>query len=89
VLVATPSSTGQRLGVLGSVTMLRLLARWPTRDDLAVACRQDLVEFARAARHGWPERFADNILTALARPSRRFDPRWCGPRAQGSGWANS
>lgn len=54
---------------LGSPTMLRLLERWPTAEDLAQATHEDLVAFARAASHGWPERFADRVQAALARPS--------------------
>jgi len=54
---------------LGAVTVLRLLARWPTQDELAAASRAELVAFARAGRHGWPDRFADTVATALAAPS--------------------
>jgi hypothetical protein len=54
---------------LGAVTVLRLLARWPTQDDLAAADRAELTDFARAGRHGWPDRFADNVATALATPT--------------------
>lgn len=54
---------------LGAVTVLRLLARWPTQDELAAADRAELVAFARAGRHGWPERFADTVAAALAAPS--------------------
>src|SRR3954451_19320698 len=49
-------------GGLGTATMLRLLQRWPTQQDLAGASRLEWIEFARAARHGWPDRFADNVL---------------------------
>ena len=49
--------------------MLRLLERWPTQTELATASRDELVAFARAGRHGWPERFADRVATALATPS--------------------
>lgn len=51
---------------LGLPTMLRLVERWPTHDELASASTQELVEFARAGRHGWPERFADRVCAALA-----------------------
>jgi transposase len=51
---------------LGAPTMLRLLERWPTRQQLAAATREELVAFARAGRHGWPERFADQVTAALA-----------------------
>jgi len=54
---------------LGAPTMLRLLQRWPTQAELAGASRAELVSFARAGRHGWPERFADRVSTALSTPS--------------------
>jgi transposase len=53
---------------LGAPTMLRLLDRWPTQAELATAARAEIVAFARAGRHGWPERFADRVATALAAP---------------------
>jgi hypothetical protein len=56
-------------GDLGAPTVLRLLQRWPTQPELAAACREELVTFARAAHHGWPERFADRVTAALAAPS--------------------
>jgi transposase len=58
---------------LGAPTVLRLLERWPTRDLLAAASRQELVAFARAGRHGWPERFADKVIAALT--GDQFTPR--------------
>lgn len=54
---------------LGAVTVLRLLERWPTQEILATATREELADFARASRHGWPERFADQVAAALATPS--------------------
>jgi transposase len=51
---------------LGAPTILKLLQRWPTRDQLAAASHQELLAFARAARHGWPDRFADRVRAALA-----------------------
>jgi hypothetical protein len=54
---------------LGAPTVLRLLQRWPTQPELAGASREELVEFARAGRHGWPDRFADRVAAALAAPS--------------------
>jgi hypothetical protein len=50
-------------------TVLRLLERWPTQAELAAAGRNELVAFARAGRHGWPDRFAERIADALARPA--------------------
>jgi transposase len=58
---------------LGAPTMLKLLERWPTRDLLAAASREELVASARANRHGWPDRPADKIITALA--GDQFTPR--------------
>lgn len=51
---------------LGAPTFLKLLERWPTANDLATASRDDLVAFARAACHGWPDRFANKVQAALA-----------------------
>jgi transposase len=72
LLVIFPAAVhlaGTCAGGLGSVTMIRLLARWATQDELAEATRAELVEFARTARHGWPERFAGRVQDALARPA--------------------
>jgi transposase len=54
---------------LGAPTMLRLLERWPTQAELAAASHEEIAAFARAGRHGWPDRFADRVATALAEPS--------------------
>jgi transposase len=66
-LLATFPATLQLAGDdLGAPTVLRLLTRWPTMGALGNATRADLVAFARAAKHGWPERFADRVQAALA-----------------------
>jgi len=54
---------------LGAPTVLRLLERWPTQAELGAVSRQELTTFARAGRHGWPDRFADKVADALARPA--------------------
>ncbi len=54
---------------LGAPTLLRLLERWPSAEALRSASRDELVSFARAGRHGWPERFADRVQAALATPT--------------------
>lgn len=54
---------------LGAPTVLRLLARWPTQAELAHASRDELVDFARTAKHGWPEKFSDRVTAALADPT--------------------
>jgi len=51
---------------LGAPTFLRLLERWPTADALASASRKELETFARAHKHGWPDRFADRVQHARA-----------------------
>lgn len=51
---------------MGAPTFLRLLERWPTANALASASRDELMAFARASRHGWPERFADRVEAAMA-----------------------
>jgi transposase len=50
---------------LGAPTMLRLLQHWPSAGVLRATGRDQLVAFARAGRHGWPERFADRVAQAL------------------------
>jgi transposase len=54
---------------LGAPTVLRLLERWSTQGELAQASRDELEAFARAGRHGWPDRFANRVIDALAAPS--------------------
>jgi transposase len=51
---------------LGSPVLLRLLARWSSHDQLAAIAPADIIAFARAAKHGWPDRFAARIADALA-----------------------
>lgn len=54
---------------LGAPTVLRLLERWPTQNELATATRDELEAFARARHNGWPDRFADRVIQALAAPA--------------------
>jgi transposase len=73
-LIATfPAALQLAGGDLGAPTVLKLLERWPTQASLAAASRAELTDFARAGRHGWPDRFADRIQAALA--SDHFTPR--------------
>lgn len=51
---------------LGSPVLLRLLARWPSHDQLAALDPADIIAFARSAKHGWPDRFAARVADALA-----------------------
>jgi transposase len=73
LIVTFPAALQIAAGDLTAPTMLRLLERWPTRQQLAAATRADLIGFARAARHGWPDRLADRIAQALA--TDHFTPR--------------
>ena len=65
---------------MGAPTFLRLLERWPTANALAEASRDDLLALARAGHHGWPDRFADRVQTALAAKHSWPGTSWCGPR---------
>ena len=58
---------------LGAPTFLRALERWPTAEALQAASRGELIDFARARQHGWPERFAERAEAALA--ADHFQPR--------------
>ncbi|MGH3839328.1 MAG: IS110 family transposase [Pseudonocardiaceae bacterium] len=51
---------------LGATVVLKLLASWPTQDQLAATDPAEIEAFARAARHGWPDRFAARVSDALA-----------------------
>jgi transposase len=53
-------------GDLGAAVFLKLLQRWPSADELAGAGREEITGLARAAKHGWPDRFADRVAAALA-----------------------
>lgn len=52
---------------MGAPTFLRLLERWPGSEQLDNAGHSELVEFARSSHHGYPERFADRVMAALAK----------------------
>ena len=65
-LVATFPAALEIAGAdLGAPTFLRLLEAWPTAVALRAVPREELAAFARSGRHGWPERFADKVATAL------------------------
>jgi transposase len=66
LLATFPAALGVAGDDLGAPTILKLLERWPTHQALAAASREELADFARAAHHGWPERFADQVTQALA-----------------------
>ena len=58
---------------LGAPTFLKLIEKWPIAADLAQASRAEIEAFARSCRHGWSDRFADTVVTALE--TRQFTPR--------------
>jgi transposase len=66
LLATFPAALELAAGDLAAPTILRLLERWPTRNLLAQATRDELVAFARSCRHGWPERLADRVGRSLA-----------------------
>jgi transposase len=49
---------------LGSPVVLKLLQQWPTAQALAAASPEQVQALARAAKHGWPRRFADRVTQA-------------------------
>lgn len=50
---------------MASPIFLKLLARWPSHDALAAAGAEEIATFARAARHGWPDRYTHRVQAAL------------------------
>lgn len=69
-LAATyPAALAVAVDELRAPNILRMLERWPSQPDLAKATRAELTAFARAGRHGGPERFADRVAEAVARPA--------------------
>ena len=66
LLAVFPAAIDIAAGDLGSAVFLRLLERWPSAQALAAASRQEIEDFARSARHGWPGRFADRVTGAMA-----------------------
>lgn len=55
-------------GDLSAAVFLRLIERWPSHAELTAAGREQIAAFARTNRHGWPDRFADRVTAALAKP---------------------
>jgi transposase len=66
LLAVFPAAVDIADGDLGGVVFLRLLERWPSADELATAGHDEIAAFARAHHHGWPDRFADRVMAALA-----------------------
>ena len=68
LLAVFPAAIDIADGDLGSVVFLKMLERWPAADALAAAAQEDIDAFARAARHGWPARFAARVTGAMTAP---------------------
>jgi transposase len=66
LLAVFPAAVDIADGDLGAAVFLRLLERWPSHAELATAGRDAIEALARANRHGWPDRFADRVMAALA-----------------------
>ena len=74
LLAVFPAAIDIADGDLGAPVFLRLLERWPSAEALAAASRDEIEAFARSARHGWPDRFADRVAAALAAPRLAVRP---------------
>jgi hypothetical protein len=74
LLAAFPAAAAIADGDLGAAVFLKLLQRWPSADALAAATQEELEAFARQARHGWPARFADKVIAAMAEPHPAVRP---------------
>lgn len=68
LLAVFPAAIDIAEGDLGGAVFLKLIERWPSAAALAAASHAEIVAFARANRHGWPDRFADRVTTALTKP---------------------
>ena len=66
LLVTFPAALAIAGDDLGATRILRMLERWPTAGALAAASREEIIEFGRAQRTGYLQRFADRIAAALA-----------------------
>jgi transposase len=75
LLAVYPAALDIAAGDLGAAVFLTLVERWPSAAELAAATRDEIVALARAARHGWPETFADRITAALAQPRLPVRPQ--------------
>ena len=65
---------------LGSATMLKLLAAWPTHAQLAEVDPPALHDFARSARHSWPDNSPRASATRWPPSKCRCVTTWCGPK---------
>jgi Transposase/Transposase IS116/IS110/IS902 family len=74
LLAVFPAAIDIADGDLGAAVFLKLLQRWPSAAELAEAACEELEAFARTARHGWPGRFTEQVIAALATPRLAVRP---------------
>ena len=74
LLAVFPAAIDIAGGDLGAPVFLKMLERWPSAEALAQAGRDEAEALARAARHGWPGRFADRVAEAVAAPQLAARP---------------
>lgn len=74
LLAVFPAAITIAGGDLSAPVFLGLLERWPSAADLATASRQEIEEFARSRRHGWPGRFSEHLTQAMAEPQLPVRP---------------
>ena len=74
LLAVFPAAITIAGGDLGAPVFLGLLERWPSAAGLAAASRQEIEDFARSRRHGWPARFAGQVTEAMAAPQLPVRP---------------
>ena len=85
LIVTFPAALAIAGDDLGATRILRLLEHWPTAAALAAASREEIIEFGRAQRTGYLQRFADRITAALAEDHFTAPSTWSGRRSTRSG----
>jgi transposase len=68
LLAVFPAAIDIAGGDLGAPVFPGLLERWPSAAGLSAASPQEIEDFARSRRHGWPARLADQVTEAMAVP---------------------
>lgn len=68
LMAVFPAAVEIAAGDLSAAVFLKLIGRWPSAQALQAAGRDEIAAFARANRHGWPDRFADQVTAALTTP---------------------
>jgi transposase len=74
LLAVFPAAIDIADGDLAAPVFLKLLERWPSAEELTAATRTELEDFARAAKHGWPGRFAGKVTAAMTAPRLAVRP---------------